>query len=741
VTAVAGRGETPIELPARATSSTWDVIRRALYVFLPAGSIVIFVCFALYRTQTAAAWSIVRASELGNVDIARQRSAAAMTTLASDLGYLAQSWPVQQWVATGSADSLSVVGTEFVSFATHRQNYDQIRLLDLEGREIVRVDWNSGQPVAMPSDRLQNKGDRYYVRETLKLARDQIYMSPFDLNVEGGQIEQPIKSTIRLGTLVYNGAGQRRAMVILNYLGQRLLDRLRSQPVASGDHLWLLNGDGSWLLGPTPEDEWDFMYPERAGWAFSRAYPAAWAAIRAGGPAGQITLGGDLFTYARLDGAAMGPVAPAADGATAAAAPWIVIAYLPAAAFAQKTESSARILMLAGAALLLVLAAVSWIVAYYWAVSRKAEATIRHNEAHLRGLLDSAPDAIVVTDMTGSIRLVNSQTEQLFGYRRDQLLGQPVEMLVPQQRRTRHVDHRAGYVAAARPRPMGKGLRLYGLRSDGTEVPVAISLSPVRTDEDMLIFSDIRDVTAEREAEHQLSALNERLARDNLELEALNRELEAFSYSVSHDLRAPLRAIDGFSQALEEDCAEVLAPDGRAHLGRIRKAAQRMGQLIDDLLELARVSRADISKSDIDLSAMARGIAEDLRANGEARPVDFTIGEGLNIRGDFRLLRIALENLLGNAWKFSADRRPATIEIGRAQSNGAEAFFVRDNGVGFDMAHANKLFGAFQRLHDGGRFPGTGIGLATVQRIIHRHGGRVWAESAPGAGATFYFTI
>ncbi len=225
------------------------------------------------------------------------------------------------------------------------------------------------------------------------------------------------------------------------------------------------------------------------------------------------------------------------------------------------------------------------------------------------------------------------------------------------------------------------------------------------------------------------------------ELAALNKELAAFAYSVSHDLRAPLRGIDGFSQALLEDYADKLDAEGQDYLRRVRAASQRMGQLIDDLLKLSRVTRAQVRRETVDLSSLAQVVAAELEQREPERQVEFVIGEGLITKGDARLLRVMLENLLGNAWKFTAKHPRTRIEFRVTQHKGESAYFVRDDGVGFDMAYADKLFGAFQRLHSADEFEGTGIGLATVQRIIHRHGGRVWAEGAEEQGATFYFTL
>ena len=239
----------------------------------------------------------------------------------------------------------------------------------------------------------------------------------------------------------------------------------------------------------------------------------------------------------------------------------------------------------------------------------------------------------------------------------------------------------------------------------------------------------------------RLKDVEEELHRKNEELALVNRELEAFSFSVSHDLRAPLRSLDGFSRALLEEHADALGATGRDYLVRVRRNAQRMGRLIDDMLALSRVSRAELRVGRVDLGRLATEVVERLREAEPGRRVELHVAPGLEARGDARLLEVALENLLGNAWKFTSRADPARIEFGATGSGADRVFFVRDNGAGFDMASLDKLFRPFSRLHGPDEFPGTGVGLATVQRIVHRHGGRIWAEAEPGRGATFSFTL
>jgi light-regulated signal transduction histidine kinase (bacteriophytochrome) len=249
------------------------------------------------------------------------------------------------------------------------------------------------------------------------------------------------------------------------------------------------------------------------------------------------------------------------------------------------------------------------------------------------------------------------------------------------------------------------------------------------------------EIAERKQAQERVTKLNKELERHAAQLSSANKELEAFSYSVSHDLRAPLRGIDGWSLALLEDYGDHFDKQGRQYLDRVRSETQRMGQLIDDMLQLSRLTRAEMRQEPVNLSGLAQTIAARLQETEPGRQVDFNIQAGLSARGDASLLEAVLSNLLGNAFKFTSQRAQARIEFGQTETHSQRVFFVRDNGAGFDMAYAEKLFGAFQRLHKASEFPGTGVGLAIVQRVIHRHGGRVWVEAVVNDGATFYFTL
>jgi PAS domain S-box-containing protein len=353
-------------------------------------------------------------------------------------------------------------------------------------------------------------------------------------------------------------------------------------------------------------------------------------------------------------------------------------------------------------------------------------------KSRLAAIVDSSDDAIIGKTLAGVITSWNKGAERIFGYTEVEMIGRPTAILVPIEVQPQETEILDRLTRRERIEPFETVRR----RKDGRLIDVSVTISPVHDLRGNIIGTSkmARDISDRKRAE-------EALARAKEAAEVASHEFEAFSYSVAHDLRSPLRGIDGFSQAILEYHSDGMDPQAKRYLAKVRESAQYMAQLIESLLALARISQGDLTREPVDLSALVRDTSRRLQSEHPDRSVVVQIAEGLTCQGDSRLLGIAFENLLGNAWKFTGKRPDPRIEFGVTQNNARSAFFVSDNGAGFDMAFSDKLFGVFQRLHAGTEFEGTGIGLATVQRIIRRHGGRIWAEGAPEQGATFYFTI
>ena len=358
------------------------------------------------------------------------------------------------------------------------------------------------------------------------------------------------------------------------------------------------------------------------------------------------------------------------------------------------------------------------------------------SDRHLASILEHAQDTILTLDLRGVVLSWNDGATDQYGHTAEEVLGQPATVLVVPQQREELLD--------CVQRVIGDNVAVRRefqcARIDGSLFYAELSLAPVRDEQGRVIAVSLlgRDITERVQAEQELER---KVQERTVDLQAVIQELEAFTYSVSHDLRAPLRGINGFSQALVEDYGPALDETARGYLRRIEMGAARMGELIDDLLNLSRLSRSVMKMRDVNLSELATELLKRLHREDSQRQVNWQVAEGLIAVGDERLLTIVLENLLGNAWKFTARQHTAEITVGSSRSASETVFFIQDNGAGFDMAYADKLFRPFQRLHGQQEFEGTGIGLATVQRIIHRHGGRIWAESELARGATFYFTL
>ncbi len=369
------------------------------------------------------------------------------------------------------------------------------------------------------------------------------------------------------------------------------------------------------------------------------------------------------------------------------------------------------------------------------------EERLRESEERHRLLIEGVKDyAIFMLDCTGRVVSWNAGAERLKGYRADEIMLRHFSCFYLLEDVKQEKPQHELRIAEAEGRYEEEGWRV---RKDGSKFWANIVITAMRDSTGTLRgFSKVtRDMTLRKQSEEKIKRLNDDLTRRARELEAINQELETFTYSVSHDLRAPLRHIDGFSKVLLEDCSSQLDPEARHYLERVREATIQMGCLVDDLLNLSRVGRVSPAMRAIELNALVSDVLQDLTPETQGRNIEWQIDALPHVECDLGLMKQVFANLLSNAVKFTRRRPCAVIRVGRDVIDGQPVIFVRDNGVGFDMKYADKLFGVFQRLHLQDEFEGTGVGLALVQRIVHKHGGRIWAEAQSDQGATFYFTL
>jgi len=843
-------------------------------IFLPmlllvggGGAVVVYMQYQQAGAQRSAA-------EAANVSRAVTSIETRFGRTVRDIVFLSRHAAMQSALNTPTPDSLLHVAHNFLAFSASQGVYDQIRWIDENGFERVRIDYNDGRPIEIPAPQLQDKSKRYYFIETMKLGANQIFVSPLDLNVENEVIERPFKPMIRVGMPLFDNTAKRRGMILLNYYGRDVIDSLLTPLVGNSSQAMLLNQDGYWLHSPVAEDEWGFMFQHTD--TFATRYPLLWNAMTAS-ENGQLEFGDDLWSWSSVLPFRDALVMPGqADVTVIEPYQWKVVTRLPTALLLESEKTTGRSVLLYCLVLLIPGAFGSMVIArtrilHAEAVTQAERVRTNESEARFELLLASSTDGLLIVSDGGVVVRANTQAEAMFGYPAMTMAGVPVDDLVPAHVHSRHARYRHQYMEKPSTRRLGDGRELSARRLGGGEFPVEISLAPLQMQGRTYVLVKVIDITERKRAQHhaflqqqlldrmshlakvggwefdvvtgkgswsdevarihdvdptdtvsvefgldffppesrrqiesavaaaidrgipydlelefisakgvrkwirtqgipssvggaivrvegaiqditdrkraelEIQALNadleQRVRLRTAELAAANKELEAFAYAVSHDLRAPLRAMMGFSQALNEDCHEQLDEVARDYVDEIIRASRSMGALIEGLLALSRSTQGIVQHDPVDMSALAHQIVRELQRADPQRQVEWQIEEDMVAHGDERMIQIVLQNLLSNAWKYTVNAASPLIRFYSSRSDACIRFFVSDNGAGFNMEHADRLFKPFQRLHRQDEFAGIGIGLATVQRVVQRHGGTLDAFGEPARGATFSFSF
>lgn len=718
----------------------------------------VFCCVAVaslyvaYRIQAARQLADIESDQRQIVEIGAYRLDIAAGVFSSDVCVLSTEPSLQNWLATQDASARRDIERTYLSFAVAKPDYDQIRFIDTNGMEVVRIERTADGLVALAPEMLSDKSNRYYVAETLKLEQGQLFVSEVDLNIERGVVEPPAKPTLRVATPVHDADGRRRGLVIINVGAGKMLEGLRALSESSEGQSWLLNHNGYWLVGPR-EKEWAFMYPDRTGDAFSQAFPSAWGTIVDGPATGQFLRDGNMFTYNKLTLSgtprlAERPVPGKPQSAVRAADPWswVFLTYVPETKLAELRANLSRGFIAAGALLVPFLGGVAFTIARLVDYRSQLEQKRVELEISERGkkfadlIIESSPLATVVADTDGQVMQVNRLVEEVFGYPRQELIGQPVEMLLPKRLAQYHATLRRQNPLAVGPaRRMGADRLVLGRRKDGSEIVLDVGLGRFDIGGQTNVIATITDITLRKMAEEKIKLVMRDLTRSNA-------ELEQFAYIASHDLQEPLRTVGGMLHLLRDRYKDQLDKRAEEFIGHSVEGAQRMQRLIDDLLTYSRVGRQDMPIEAIDCNALLSEVTKGLAASIAESEATVSWESLPIVSANRSLIFLLFQNLVGNAIKFRGDRVPkvtvSAVTVGEHPEGGESwRFTVRDNGIGIEPKFHEEVFKVFRRLHTRAEYSGTGIGLAICRRIIERHGGKIWVESKPGEGSAFKFEL
>ena len=764
--------------------SFWFVLKRALIIYIPLVILLLGVTFVIYNIEVKTEMIRMENNELHNLEQLKTTILNDFNMVTTDLLVVSEQMELVR-MFNGNNEAQQNLEDEFLSISSTKKLYDQIRFLDESGMEIVRINFNNGVPIIVPSDQLQFKGERYYFEDTIRLNKNEIFVSPLDLNIEHGEIEVPLKPMIRFGTPVFDSSGNKKGIVLINYCGSIMLDDIQKESASSSGNIMFLNNEGFFLKG-TGENEWGFMYEDGKNWTFGNMYPEEWQEIK-NNDTGKFHNDDGLFLFETVY--PLKEYHKSSTGAGRAFEPseaylkdseyfWKLVIHVPSSALtAMPQRVLNRILILDG--LFLVILLIGSVLYARTTIKRKiAEDELKEYSEHLKELvnertaelsdanivlkkeinerkeaeealkkseemaisiLESTPEGIVVIDEDFNITMVNNQVEDMLGYKKSELIGKSHNFLVPERFREKHFEHMEDFVSNPRLRPMGIRLEVTILKKNGEEMPIECSLSPVETPKGKIIISSIRDITERKEVE--------RLRVENLGLGYASKAKSEFLANMSHELRTPLNSILGFSELLNQKIAGELNNKQEHYTENIHNSGTFLLGLINDILDISKVEAGKVELK-IETIKLPSTIEETLTLVKEkALKHDIILETEYDpkldvIEADKQRIKQVLFNLLSNAIKFSK-LEGGTITITTKKEGKLAKISVSDTGIGIKKEDINRLFKEFQQLESPTtkQHQGTGLGLVISKKLVELHGGTISLESEYGVGSTFAFTV